>query len=83
MLIVLILTIMLQTKEGCFIQRTVKYQGLRRDDKTPDTDRSSYCFNSSSRSSTDFSSFIRIVVREGNWAVGVLCAVTRAGLNNR
>lgn len=36
-------------------------------------------FNNSSRSSTDFSSFISIVVREGNWAVGVLCAVTRAG----
>lgn len=38
-----------------------------------------YCFNSSSRSSTDFSSFIRIVIREGCCDVGVPCAVTRAG----
>lgn len=36
-------------------------------------------FNASSRSSTDFSSLIRMVVREGKCAVGVLWAVTRAG----
>ena len=36
-------------------------------------------FKSSSRSNTDFSNLIRTVVRLGNGAVGVLCAVTRAG----
>ena len=36
-------------------------------------------FRSSSRSRTDFSNLIRIVVLEGCWAVGVPCAVTRAG----
>lgn len=43
------------------------------------TASSDHCFSNSSRSSTDFSNFIRIVAREGYWVVGVLCAVTRAG----
>lgn len=43
----------------------------------------SHCFNKSSRSNTDFSSLINIVVRLGNCEVGVLCAVTRAGCKNK
>lgn len=39
---------------------------------------SDYVLSASSRSRTDFSSLIRIVVRLGNWSFGVLCAVTRA-----
>ena len=38
-----------------------------------------YGLKASSRSRTDFSSLIRIVVRFGYWSCGVLCAVTRAG----
>lgn len=38
-----------------------------------------YVLNASSRSRTDLSSLIRIVVRLGYASVGVLCAVTRAG----
>ena len=38
-----------------------------------------YGLKASSRSRTDFSSLIRIVVRLGYWSCGVLCAVTRAG----
>ena len=36
----------------------------------------------SSRSSTDLSNFIRMVVRDGHCDVGVLWAVTRAGCSH-
>lgn len=46
---------------------------------THKVNRWSYAFNASSRSSTDFSSLIRIVVLFGKFSSGVLCAVTLAG----
>lgn len=41
--------------------------------------RRAYVLSASSRSRTDFSSLMRIVVRLGRVSVGVLWAVTRAG----